>query len=138
MTTDEITHDDLVDQAETVLEATSASLYYPVAHGEAQRLQNMIDECLEEQEWTAGRECADVTYVYIDPDWAMLFVDDECVRRGHSIRPYEAIRAVKDVEIESLNRYSFARDDDVDCVEYLDQLPMYLNEHGPGVLEDEQ
>lgn len=39
----EPTHDELVEQAETVLEATKASMYYPVAHGEASRLQQMIN-----------------------------------------------------------------------------------------------
>lgn len=38
------THDELVEQAEAVLEATRASMYHPVAHGEAARLQAMIEE----------------------------------------------------------------------------------------------
>lgn len=42
-TQDEPTHDELVEQAETVLSATRGSLYYPVAHGEAARLQEMIE-----------------------------------------------------------------------------------------------
>jgi hypothetical protein len=43
MTENEPTHDELVEQAEAVLEATRASMYYPVAHGEAARLQSMIE-----------------------------------------------------------------------------------------------
>jgi hypothetical protein len=41
---DEIDHEALVEQAETVLSAVEGTLYYPVAHGEAERLQNMIEE----------------------------------------------------------------------------------------------
>jgi len=78
-----------------------------------------------------------VPYIKIDPDWAMLFVDDECVRSGHSIDVPVAIEALQDVDIEEFNRHSFARDRDVDCVEYLDQLPSYLLDHGPGALNNE-
>ena len=38
------THDELVEQAEAVLSAVEGSLYYPVAHGEAVELQNMIEK----------------------------------------------------------------------------------------------
>lgn len=40
----EPTHEELIEQAETVLEAVRGSLYYPVAHGEAARLQQMIEQ----------------------------------------------------------------------------------------------
>lgn len=42
------THDDLVEQAERVLSATRGSMYYPVAHGEAAKLQQMIEEATDE------------------------------------------------------------------------------------------
>jgi len=51
---DEPTHEDLVEQAESVLSATKASMYHPVAHGEAEVLQNMIDRKLD-----AGSETGD-------------------------------------------------------------------------------
>lgn len=43
MTDDEYTHDELIEQAEAVVEAVRATMYYPVANGEAERLQQMID-----------------------------------------------------------------------------------------------
>jgi hypothetical protein len=42
--TDTPTHEELAEQAEAVLEATEATMYYPVAHGEAAKLQSMIEE----------------------------------------------------------------------------------------------
>jgi len=44
----EVTHEDLVEQAETVLSATKASMYYPVAHGEATKLKQMIEHKVSE------------------------------------------------------------------------------------------
>lgn len=58
------THDELVEQAETVLEATEASMYWPVAHGEALRLQQMIEELdtIEPPEWYQGQERGEVEH----------------------------------------------------------------------------
>lgn len=44
MTNEEITRKDLMKQAEAVKGAVAASTYYPVAHGEAERLKQMIEE----------------------------------------------------------------------------------------------
>lgn len=44
MKDNDINHEDLVEQAEKVLSAVEGSMYYPVAHGEAEELQNMIEE----------------------------------------------------------------------------------------------
>lgn len=41
---DEPDHRELVEQAESVLGAVEGTLYYPVAHGEAQKLQGMIEK----------------------------------------------------------------------------------------------
>lgn len=39
---------ELIEQAETVLSAVEGTMYYPVAHGEAERLKLMIEETVEE------------------------------------------------------------------------------------------
>ena len=44
----EVDHEALVEQAETVLEAVKGTMYYPVAHGEAARLQEMLKDAAEE------------------------------------------------------------------------------------------
>jgi hypothetical protein len=44
----EVDHEALVKQAETVLEAVKATMYYPVAHGEAARLQEMLEDAADE------------------------------------------------------------------------------------------
>lgn len=49
MTDDEPTHDDLVEQAETVLEATRASMY-DVADGEAYRLREQLSAALDDDQ----------------------------------------------------------------------------------------
>lgn len=41
-------HEELVEQAEAVLGATKASMYYPVAHGEAARLQEMLEQATDD------------------------------------------------------------------------------------------
>jgi hypothetical protein len=43
----EIDHETLVEQAETVLEAVKGTMYYPVAHGEAARLQQMLEDAAD-------------------------------------------------------------------------------------------
>lgn len=54
---DELDHDELLEQAETVRSATEATMYYPVAHGEAKRLQYLIEdycgiESSEQRDWS--------------------------------------------------------------------------------------
>ncbi|WP_336328734.1 hypothetical protein [Halovenus sp. HT40] len=55
MDSDDIDHDDLVDQAETVKSAVEGTMYYPVAHGEAHRLINMIEEMVDDDISTSDR-----------------------------------------------------------------------------------
>lgn len=44
----QVDHETLVEQAETVLEAVKGTMYYPVAHGEAARLQKMLEDAAED------------------------------------------------------------------------------------------
>jgi len=45
---------DLLEQAEAVQEAVEASMYYPVAHGEAEALQNMIERYVDADDDHSG------------------------------------------------------------------------------------
>lgn len=39
----EVTHENILEQAQAVQEAVTASMYYPVAHGEAEKLKQLIE-----------------------------------------------------------------------------------------------
>lgn len=53
----DVSHADLVGQAEAVVEATRASMYWPVAHGEAARLQEMIENRTDDAPGDVVFEC---------------------------------------------------------------------------------
>lgn len=55
-TAEEPDRDALLEQAEVVTGAVEASMYYPVAHGEAERLQSMIEERCSIEERSTGEE----------------------------------------------------------------------------------
>lgn len=84
---DEPTRDELVDQAEAVLESVKATMYYPVAHGEAQRLQNMIEGKVNDggcyQKRTTGEDDREPEEVFRDvaEEYDMNHRDVEVVDR---------------------------------------------------------
>lgn len=52
----EPTRDELVEQADAVREAVEASMYYPVAHGEAERLKAMLEETTSDAPTTSRKD----------------------------------------------------------------------------------
>lgn len=78
-----------------------------------------------------------ITFVGLG-DWHMMFAGDECLRRGHSLDAKAVARSLMDVEYDEIRSWDgTAHRTDVEFVDNLDQVPMYLNEHGVSVLFDD-
>ena len=77
-----------------------------------------------------------VTHVWIEPDWEMLFLGDECVAEGHSVGIVEALEAVKGEPVERVESYSIESERDVDFAERTVEIPVKLAENGPELLRD--
>lgn len=75
-------------------------------------------------------------FVRIDPDWSMLFVDDELVTEGHSISTTDAMEHAIEHDIDDVESHHVWDANQVDEIgEHLDELPQYLREHGPSEVD---
>lgn len=78
------------------------------------------------------------TYVRIEPDWEMVFIDDECVLEGHSVKIKNVLEELMDTSIDSVENYHIDGVVDVDFTDRLGEIPVMLAEEGPGLLKDDE
>lgn len=78
-----------------------------------------------------------ITFVDFD-DWHMVFAGDDVLVEGHTIYPAELTRKLMDVDYDSTQAWQHQYGEDVDFVEYTDQIPQYLKKHGISVLFDDE
>jgi hypothetical protein len=76
-----------------------------------------------------------ITFVTCGGDWRQMFVGDEMVLEGHSLRNHRIASELMDVDYDEIRRWdATASRSDTSFVEYNDQIALYLRENGVSFL----
>lgn len=72
-------------------------------------------------------------FVEIDPDWQMLFVDDEVIKSGHRIGTADAMQVAIEHDVDDVESHHVWDPEQIDEIgDHLDRLPKYLRDNGPS------